>query len=54
MALFHKTHENIPNFSKFSKPPAIHLIKASRFIKNFLLSFQMKKPSQEVDGPKKC
>ena len=52
MALFYEAHENIPNFSKFSKPPAIHLIKAFRFIKTVLLSFQMKNLARKLSAAK--
>ena len=54
MALFHETHENIPNFSKFSKPPRYALDKSFSIYKNFSFIVSDEKPSQEVDGRKKC
>ena len=53
MALFHETHENIPNFSKFSKPPCYSLDKSFPIYKKFSFIVLDKKPSQEVDGRKK-
>ena len=52
MALFHETHENILNFSNSQNPPAMHSIKASRFRKNFLLSFQMKNLARKLTAAK--
>ena len=54
MALFHETHENIPNLSKFSKPPCYALDKSFPIYKKFSFIVSDEKPSQEVDGPKKC
>ena len=52
MALFHETYENIPNFSKFSKPPCYALDKSFLIYKNFLLSFQMKNLARKLTDAK--
>ena len=54
MALFHEMHENIPNFSKFSKAPRYALDKSFPIYKKFSFIISDEKPSQEVDGRKKC
>ena len=54
MALFHEAHENIPNFSKFSKPPCCALNKSFPIYEKFSFIVSDEKPSQEVDGRKKC
>ena len=54
MALFHETHENIPNSSKFSKNPCYALDKSFPIYKKFSFIVSGEKPSQEVDGCKKC
>ena len=54
MALFHETHENIPNFLKFSKPPCYALDKSFPIYNKISFIVSDEKPSQEVDGCKKC
>ena len=54
MDLFHETHENIPNFSKFSRPPCYALDKSFPIYKKFSFIVSDEKPSQKVDGRKKC
>ena len=54
MALFHETHENIPNFSKFPKPPCYALGKSFPIYKKSSFIVSDEKPIQEVDGHKKC
>ena len=54
MALFHETHENIPNFFKFSKLPCYALDKSFLIYKNFSFIVSDEKSSQEVNGRKKC
>ena len=54
MALFHETHENIPNFWKFLKPPCYALDDSFPIYKKISFIVSDEKPSQEVDGRKKC
>ena len=52
MALFHETHENIHNFSKFSKPPCYELDKSFPIYKKLFLSFQMKNLARKLTAAK--
>ena len=52
MDLFTKRMTIYPIFRNSQNPPAMHSIKASRIIKNFLLSFQMKNLARKLTAAK--
>ena len=49
---FTKRMKIYPIFGNSQNPPAMHSIKASRFIKNFLLSFQMENLARKLTAAK--